>query len=309
MSLVLISGKQIISILVVMVFGFICAKTKILDRDVNKRLSDVLLNIVNPVVIIMSYQRDYEPRLAKNLLITFGLSLTALFLACFIASLVFRGERGEDGLLGPKVRVERFGAMYGNAGFLGIPLVNGVFGSEGVFYLTAFITAFNIVAWTHGVICMSGRFSSKALKSGLLSPSIFGILLGIVFFFARVRLPDIVTAPLGYVTDLNTGLAMLVAGVSIALTDFSEIKKSKRVLLVCAVRLLIAPAAMGLILRCLPLDNIVRGVVLIASACPSATMTIMFAYRYGGDDRHAALIFAATTVLCAATIPLVMFLA
>ncbi len=309
MSLVLISGKQIICILVVMIAGFIAAKAGMLDRDTNKKLSDVLLNIVNPVVMLLSYQRAYEVRLANNLMVTFFITFGILFLSGAAAYLLFRGKKDENGLLDPRTRVERFGAMYSNAGFLGIPLVNGVFGSEGVFYVTAFVTAFNIVVWTHGVICMSGRFSREALRRGLLSPSLIAIILGVVCFFAGIELPEIVTLPLGYIYQLNTGLAMLVAGSSLAFCDLSALRSSKRVFFVCAAKLILFPALTGLLLRALPIDPIVRGVALIASACPSAAMTFMFAYRYGGDDRYASLIFALTTICCAATIPLIMFLA
>jgi len=304
MELALLSGKQVVAVLVIMLFGVICAKTKILDREVNKRLSDLLLNIVSPVVFLLSYQREYEARYARNLLISFGLSMVALLMACGVAYIMFR-KRPND----KRYCSERFGAIYGNAGFLGIPLVDGVFGSEGVFYLTAFITAFNLMVWTHGLICMSGKFDLKSLKKGLLTPSLISIFVGVIMFFCRIRLPEIIKVPLEYVASLNTGLAMLIAGVSVASTDFRELVKNGRVFLVCAARLLICPVLFGLLLMLIPLEPLLHGTLLLVSACPCATMIILFAYRYGGDDLYGTQIFAASTVLCAATIPLVMLLA
>lgn len=304
MELAILSGKQIIAILIIMIFGVICAKTKILDREVNKRLSDLLLNIVSPVVFLLSYQREYEARYARNLLIAFGLSMLALLMACAVSYIIFK-KRPED----RRYCSERFGAIYGNAGFLGIPLVSGVFGSEGVFYLTAFITAFNLMVWTHGVICMSGKFDAKSLKKGLLTPSLISIFVGIVMFFCRIKLPEILVTPLNYVSSLNTGLAMLIAGVSVASTDFRELLKNARVFLVCATRLLICPVLFGLVLMLLPLEPLLHGTLLLASACPTATMVILFAYRYGGDDLYGTQIFTASTILCALTIPVVMLLA
>ena len=304
MELALISAKQVVAILVIMVFGVICAKTRILDRDVNKRLSDLLLNIVSPLVILLSYQRPYEARLARNLLISFALSLLALFVSGVVGYLLFR-KRPQD----RRYCMERFATIYGNAGFLGIPLVDGVFGSEGVFYLTAFITAFNLLVWTHGVICMSGSFSMKTFRQGLFSPAVCAIALGVALFFARIELPELLATPLSYISALNTGLAMLIAGVSVANTDFRELAKSARVFLVCLARLVICPVLFGLLIRFLPLDGIVRGTMLLASACPCATMVILFAYRYGGDDLYGTQIFTASTLLCALTVPFVMLLA
>ncbi len=306
MELALISARQIVAILVLMLAGVICQKTGILDREVNKRLSDLLLLIVSPVLIFLSFQREYEPELARNLLISFALSLLAFAIAIAAATAVFRKKAGDGGLS----RMDRFGAIYGNAGFLGIPLVNGVFGSEGVFYLTAFITAFNLIVWTHGVICMSGSFSGKALRKGLFSPSIIAIFLGAACFFARIRLPELVTAPLEHISALNTGLAMLIAGVSVANTDLGALAKNARALLVCLMRLVVCPVLFALVLKLLPLDLplVLRGTVVLASATPVATMIILFAYRYGGDDLYGTQVFTASTLLCAATIPFVMLL-
>ena len=64
---------------------------------------------------------------------------------------------------GKDTAIERFSSVYSNCGFMGIPLVNAMFGSEGVFYLTAFITVFNILAWTHGIIIISGEKISDRL--------------------------------------------------------------------------------------------------------------------------------------------------
>lgn len=304
MSLALISAKQVLSILVIMLGGVIAKKTGILDKESNKHVSELMLNIVNPVVIFVSYQRAYEARLAHNLLITFLLSFAAMGIAIAIVAVMFRKDPNDRRYL-----TDRFAGAAGNAGFFGIPLVGGVFGAEGVFYLTAYITAFNLLAWTVGISNMSGKFTLKTLKEGLLSPSMFGILAGMVCFFTGLILPDAIAAPFNYIADLNTGLAMLVAGVSVAATDFRTLKQNLRVIPVILCRLVICPVLVGLLLKLVPVDPIVRGVVLIATACPAATMTIMFTYRYGGDDIYATLLFTVTTVLCAVSIPLVMLLA
>lgn len=303
MELALLSGKQVIAVLVIMIFGVICSKTKILDRDINKRLTDLLLNIVSPAVFLLSYQREYDARYARNLLIAFALSLCAILISCAVAYLLFRKKPGDV-----RYRSDRFGTIYGNVGFMGIPLVQGVFGSEGVFYLTAFITAFNLAVWTHGVICMSGQFDVKSLKKGLLTPSLISIFIGIIMFFCRIRLPEILLTPIDYVASLNTGLAMIIAGVSLANTDIKGLVKNARVFLVCAARLIICPVIFALVLKLFPLDPLLHGTMLIASACPCAAMLFMFAYRYGGDDLYGTQIFTASTILCAATIPLVMLL-
>jgi len=305
MELALLSARQIVAVLIIMLAGVICQKTGILDREVNKRLSDLLLLIVSPVLIFLSFQRDYEPELARNLLVSFLLAMLAFAISIAAGGVVFRKKAGDS-----RYRSERFGTIYGNVGFMGIPLVNGIFGSEGVFYLTAYITAFNLVAWTHGVACMSGSFSAKGLLKSLRSPSIIAIALGVVCFLARIRLPELLTAPLEQISALNTGLAMLIAGVSVANTDLRSLAKNARVLLVCLMRLVVCPVLFALVLKLLPLSLplALRGTLVLGAATPVATMILLFAYRYGGDDVYGTQIFTASTLLCALTIPFVMLL-
>lgn len=90
--------------------------------------------------------------------------------------------------------VERFSVIYSNCGFIGIPLVQALFGNEGVFYLTAVMTAFNILVWTHGLFLFTGgeKFSIKGLLKALCSPSILAVPIGLICFLLRLRVPDVV---------------------------------------------------------------------------------------------------------------------
>ena len=70
---------------------------------------------------------------------------------------------------GSNTEIERFSSIYSNCGFMGIPLVNAMFGMEGVFCLTAFITVFNLTVWTHGVILITGEKDVKSVLEALSS--------------------------------------------------------------------------------------------------------------------------------------------
>ena len=104
--------------------------------------------LVNPILIIMVYQTDYDPILVK--LFSFVAAFISHILAILVSKLLFRDK--ED----PNNMINQFAAVYSNCGFIGIPLINSVLGSEGVFYLTAYMTVFNILTWTHGLSLMKG---------------------------------------------------------------------------------------------------------------------------------------------------------
>ena len=135
--------------------GVLCAKTKLISEASNKDLSKFVLQVVNPVVIFMSYQTEYRVELVKNLLLTFVISAAVLCAVILLSYVFVRSKQDRE------TEIERFSAVYSNCGFMGIPLVDAIYHEEGVFYLTAFITVFNLIVWTHGVILISGQKDFK----------------------------------------------------------------------------------------------------------------------------------------------------
>ncbi len=90
---------------------------------------------------------------------------------------------------------------YANMGFMGIPLAYGLFGSEGVLYVTAAVMAFSVFIWTHGVIMMSGvkKVNFKDVIMRLISPAIIAIFLGLIFFAFQIKLPSVIDQSLNYI--------------------------------------------------------------------------------------------------------------
>lgn len=291
--------RQTLIMLILMLVGVMCSKTKIISNDANKALSKFILQIVNPVVIFMSYQTELHSDLVKNLLITFGLSILAFAVVIPLVYLIIRNKKERD------TAIERFSSIYSNCGFMGIPLVNAMFGMEGVFYLTAFITVFNLVVWTHGVILISGEKDFRQVVKVFYSPTIIAIFLGIITFFLQIRLPEIPYAALDYIKELNTPIAMIVSGVTMAGTDVRKLIRKAGVYRVCAVKLLIAPLAVSALLSFLPIDEKVRLTVIIASAAPPATMCTLFSLKYGKNSLYASEIFTAGTILSVITLPII----
>ena len=211
--------KQTLVMLILMLIGALSAKTGLISASANKDLSKFVLQVVNPVVIFMSYQTELKAELVKKLLLTFALSALAMAVMLVGAYLFIRPREGSN------TEIERFSSIYSNCGFMGIPLVNAMFGMEGVFCLTAFITVFNLTVWTHGVILITGEKDVKSVLKVLRSPTMIAIAVGLLAFFLKIRLPEIPSKALGYISELNTPLAMVVSGVTISQTSFAGIVK------------------------------------------------------------------------------------
>lgn len=292
--------KQTIIMLILITVGIVCSKTKIISKESNKDLSKFVLQVVNPVMIFMSYQTDYKPELVKNLLLTFVLSLGAYAVTILLAYLLIPSKKGRE------TELERFSAIYSNCGFMGIPLVNALFGMEGVFYLTAFITVFNLIVWTHGIILISGEKSMKNIVKVLYSPTIIAIVLGIITFFLQIRLHEVPAKALEFISQLNTPMAMIVSGVTMAETNVLKLLKKGGVYYICFLRLLLIPAILAALLSPLRISEKVRLTVIVAASAPPAAMCTLQCIRYGRNSVYASEIFTAGTILSVLTLPLVV---
>ena len=292
--------RQTLIMLILMLVGALSCKTGIISQAANKELSKFVLQVVNPVVIFMSYQTELRPELVRNLLITFGLSAASIGIMALVTYLLIRPKPER------KTEIERFSSIYSNCGFMGIPLVNALFGMEGVFYLTAFITVFNLAAWTHGVILITGEKDVRSVLKVLRSPTMIAIGLGLAAFFLKLRLPEIPAKALGYISDLNTPLAMVVSGVTISETKLLSIVKRSGVYRVCFLKLILLPFILSVILSFVPVGEQVRLTVLVAAAAPPAAMCTLLCIRSGKDSVYSSEIFTAGTILSVITLPIVI---
>ena len=289
--------------LIIMVLAFVCYRRKIVNQEGIRSVSNLLLMIVNPCLIITVYQTDYDARLVKGLLIAFAAAFAAHVIAIIIARFLIPEKNN------PNYYLDRFGSIYSNCGFIGIPLIYSVLGNEGVFYLTAYMTMFNLFTWTHGLSLLENKISFRQLKEGLLSPMIIATCAAMILFFTQLRIPATVLDSMNYIADMNTPLAMMVAGFSVAQADLKKIFSNLHIYWVSFLKLMVVPLAVTVFLFLFRIDHDIAYTTLIAASCPTATTMTMMAIRYNKNYTYASEIFAFTTVLSMVTIPVVTFIA
>lgn len=302
-GLVMVSLKQIITMFLIIFVGIVCYKTKIIDKKGNSALSAVVLNIVNPAVIFISYQKDFDMELLKGLGYALILSALSFFVVILVVSLIIRKKPNS------KWNIERIAVIYSNSGFIGIPLVNALVGSIGVFYLAAYLTCFNLLLWTHGVMLMKKLSGAKEILKNVLSPCVIAIFLGIICFVLKIRLFGSLYNAVDAIADMNTPLAMLVAGITIAQTDFLKALKKGRIYFMCFLKLFLTPIITCFLLFFFKKIGVALDVlmtIIIATACPTGASGTLFAIRYNGDELYASEIFAITTIFSAISIPVIM---
>lgn len=303
MELAGITANKIIVMFVIVAIGMICYKTKLIDERTNEKLSDILLLLVSPLLIFTSYQQEFEAGKLHGLLLAILLAAVSHLISILVSILFIRKRPGTD------YEIERFSTVYSNCGFMGIPLIHGIFGSEGVFYVTAYITVFNVLCWTHGVILMTGRQTLKASIKALFTPCIVAVVLGFLSYVCRIILPQILLEPITSVANMNTPLSMMIAGVSIASSNIPAMLKKKRVYYICFLRLLLIPLLAVAALKAFHIDEVITTTIIVSTACPTAASGTLFALRYHKNAVYASEIFGITTLLSLVTIPLIVLAA
>lgn len=281
--------------------GFLCGKIGLIDREMNRKASDLLLLVISPCLIFSSYQIEFSETLTRNLFIAFLLAVLCFVVQIGIGyALIRKGRKNAP--------VERMSVIYSNCAFMGIPLIQALYGAEGVLYLTAYVTCFNLMFWTHGIILMSGSCDWRLMAKKLCSPALLSIVIGLTMFLLRIRLPALLLAPIESIGSMTTPLAMLIAGASIASTNLKSCFTNRSIYYVLLIRLLLIPVAAVLVVSLLPVPALPAYVVLTAVACPTGAVCTMLAIRYGQDEGYAAQIFTLTTIVSVVTIPLITML-
>ncbi len=301
-----IIGMRVLIMSIILVIGAVAYKTRVISKDGAKQLSAVELKIVNPLLIFMSYQQTFNTELLHGLLWSFLLSAGSFGIMIPLASLLKRKNK-------ENWSVERFSCIYSNCGFMGIPLIRGIFGDEGVLYLTAYITVFNLLVFTHGYMMMKEETDLSAFFQAVRSPTIIAVIVGVICYVTRLRLTGIpavgseIAEALQFIADMNTPLAMIIAGATAAQSNLLGSLKNAGTMTTAAYKLLLVPSAVILLMSLVPhaVPLMPRLTVCIACACPAATTGTMFALLFDKNAKHCSEIFAITTVISMLTLPVI----
>ena len=302
MDLAITTAKQVIELFVLILLGFILYKVKIVKEESKKTLSDILVNVIVPAMIVNSYLTGYSKELMHNLFNEFFYSFLligiGIIITCLFTIKVNNKDRG----------IIRFGCSFSNAAYMGFPLILALFGTEGILYASAYVTVFNMFLWTLGVVYVSKRMSFKALVMQLLKcPPIIAVAVGLVIFFTGIPVPEIIRTPIKMVGDMNTPISMMITGATIAGSSMSILFKNRRTWMAVVLRLFIIPYISLLFMYLIGATGMPAMIALILEACPVAALTTVFAIKYKHDESLAVGMVVFSTLLSIITLPLFAF--
>ena len=301
-SLGLVS-KQVGVLFALMVVGFLCNRRKLLNAIAIKGITELLVLIVTPCVIVHSFiQQKFAASLLGDLGWALAMSVFAHVIGAAIAFLCLHDRNPDRG------GVLRFAVIFSNAGFMGIPLEYALLGADGVFFGAMYVVVFNLVCWSLGVAVMCRGMKNVGLRALFVNAGTVGVTLGLPFFLFSLKLPEVMGRPVAMLANLNTPLAMIMVGWYLAETDFRPVLRCGAAYGVAALRLVAVPlmvivAFVGL-RACVPALNPVMAVAIsTAAAAPTAALTTVIAARYDKDVSTATSLVSGTTLLSILTMP------
>lgn len=308
MGYALIVAKQVIIMFILILIGVIACRKNILSLNATRGLSDFILVIVAPCLLITAFNREINSKEVKGLFLAVILAIIFHIIAIVLGNLFIRKRESSD------YRVERMGCVYSNCGFMAFPLLSAILGDIGVFYGAIYVAIFNIVLWSGGVVTLTS-WKEMNKKKIFFNPGIIGVFLGMIFYFSQIKLPEVIYTPINYLATLNTPLSMIMIGVFLARVNVFKMLKNLRIYMVSLIRLIILPLVLILFIKCTGLADIFTGAsdvtiaISICCACPAAVSIILMVSKRKLNDEYGAEILAMSTLLSLVSLPLITMLA
>lgn len=295
--------QQIIIIFAIAALGFIAAKCGIINENGNRTISKVILYLTLPGMIIASVAD-----------VPAGISAGDIFLLIFISCVTY-AILGAIGLAVPRlIRAEKadrgvytFVTMFGNVGFMGFPILAAIFGSQAIFIAAIFNLPMNLLSFTLGVLMVAPPGTKLRMKE-FFTPAVVSSIIAPILYLLPFTIPDAVYEGFSLLGSATIPLAMIMIGSSIGQLSFSKIWNIPKIYIVSAVKLLVCPVAVWLLLKPFVHDPLFFGVAVVLSMMPSATNSTLLCIEYGGNELLASRTVCISTILSAVTIPLMLFL-
>ena len=291
---------QILMLFIIAAIGLLLRVRGVFTDPVIKGVNTTGLMVTWPAMMLMTTQREFSMEVFEGFMIVLGGSIVVLSLACALAYVLLRG-RVEDRLRPVLCML----AAMPNAGYIGLPIVEAVYGDAATVYLAAYIVGFNIVLWTIGVSLFTG-FHFGSLK-GMLNPGFICAVLGTILFLLSIRLPTPILSAVNQLGALNTPLSMLLLGARMDALRPRQLLNA-RLWIVTVVKLLAMPLIVLFAARALGVSGMPLGILVLCSAMPAASAGQMLAEKYDAHVNTAATGISISTLSCIATIPLMLLL-
>ena len=269
----------------------------VITKEGNKLLADLVMSVTLPCTIFRSFQMEFTAEILKSCLVIFVLGFVVQVIIYLFNMVAFRHLAWE------KKSVAQYSTLTSNAGTLGNPVTEGIFGALGVLYSSFYLISQRIMMWSVGLTYYTKADSWKSLvKKIVTNPCMISVGLGLVAMIFQIQLPGFINVSIKNVAAANTPIAMLLVGGILADVPWKEMA-DKDTMYYTVIRLVLLPALVYGLCALFSLEGTVRGVAVVLAAMPAASVVPAVTSKYGADAAFATKCLVVSTLCSLVTLP------
>ncbi len=279
------------------VVGFILRKKQTITDTGRKTLTDLILQVIIPANIIKAFLNPLESGTSEfGMVLIIGVLINGFYI--LLAKVSINKFTKEE------KPVYQYGTVCPNAGFIGNPLVEGVFGIHALTYASICMLPARIVMWTAGVSYFNNNEDKKvAYKKVFTSPAMVATYIGLMIMMCKITLPTVIGTTVKSLSDCTTALTMIYVGTILADVELEGLINIK-ILGYCSLRLIFIPLAIFTTCICFNVNPLIIGVCVLLSSTPAGSTTSLLSAKYGADQKIATKVVVVSTMLSIVTIPI-----
>ena len=292
---------KMIVFVVLMVIGYLCAKSNFAGREFTKDASKMLINVFMTATIINSVLVS-DARLSGGELLRVMLVLCLSVGVCWIVGAVScRLLR-----LGDKAPLFELLIAVMNNMFIALPVVEPIFGSQAVFYCALSCIPFNVLLYTFGIYRLQGGGGSAVRVKDIFSVPLLATVVALVIFLLHPPVPPVVKELASTMSAATMPLSMIIIGSSLSSVSLLDAFKKGKLYLMCAIRLLLCPLLVWLLAGLLTDDLLLRTTATVIAASPSGIIVSVLTIQYDRDAVFTSEGILLSTGFSMLTIPLIV---
>lgn len=302
----------IATLFLLMACGFFARKVKIIDDVASKRLSSLIIKIGQPMMIVSALTEaefSYENLKDGFIIVALGIVLHALM--AVLAFFLCKGFRDLD-----ERKITEFSLVFTNAGFIGFPIMEALFGAKGLFLASFYVISFHLFIWSWGIAILARKrpdikLTVRKIFVNLGSiPCLIGVLLYMaVIPFPSFEIPAFISKFMMYLSNLCTPISVLITGALLATRTPKQIFGSGKIYYFSAMKLVVIPLIVCVIAKLLGLPDMLVLFATVEAALPSAATITMFSEMYDLNAGYASQTVGTSSLLSVGTLPLVLLAA
>lgn len=309
-QLMILQGTMFLLIFI----GWFLLKYNIITKQGQENLTNLVIYLILPCNIVKSFLIDFSGDILRQCFDILILSIL-LQIFCVLFGKIFYRRHEPD-----RRKCLQYGVICSNAGFLGNPIAEGVFGASGLLLASVYLIPQRIMMWSSGLTIFADENDStdgstennitvshkprgsqkshcaQVFKKVITHPCIIACILGLVLMVTQWELPAVLNTTLSHLGGCNTALSMLVIGMILAEGSMKNIF-DKDIWIYSLIRMVLIPGLLLIVCRLIQLPQLVTGVSVLLAAMPAGATTSILAAKYNRAPEFAAQLVVVSTIL------------